>query len=217
MTDELESRQFWIEKTDIGRALPRVWLKLERVANEKEELNKKWLEEDGVLKNMLILRQPAGTNFKLTSQEAERFTRIWSRAGQPWTRSESLAGLWAYSECYGHEVSKSPQSPVGIVSSITGRAVSGVYNKVMNFRNIDSRDPREGLSGASMVDRGIWSEFFDLPRQMLDNGAISAEFERAWAPHREMRRRMQLMTLLHSKYSMVKSTSSCKRGLRNFW
>jgi hypothetical protein len=42
-----------------------------------------------------------------------------------------------------------------------GRAVSGVYNKVMNFRAIDPRDERSGMSGGGETDRRVWSEFYD--------------------------------------------------------
>lgn len=178
--EEQEARRFWIDKTDVDKAEPRVWLKLVRVANKKEELKRDWLAEDADLKEMLILRQPAGTNFRLRPVEAERLRKMWSRVGQDWSRAESLAGLWAYVETLNKEVSRSKDSPVGIVSKITGRSISGVYNKVMNYRSIDPRDERKGMSGAGKTDRTVWNEFFNLASNDLDEQAIRGEFDRLW-------------------------------------
>ncbi|WP_175852466.1 EVE domain-containing protein [Burkholderia cepacia] len=180
MLTEPESHSFWLEKTNLGTAQPRVWLKLNRVANKKEELKREWLAEDECLRNMLILRQPAGTNFKLTPKEGERLRKMWSRVGQHWSRNESLAGLWAYVETYGKEISSLPSSPVGTVSKLTGRAISGVYNKVMNFRSIDPRDARKGMSGAGVTDRAVWDEFFEETQMSLNDEAVKAEFSRIW-------------------------------------
>ena len=66
---------------------------------------------------------------------------------------ESIAGLWAYAETYGQPVSRLPGSPVARVALLVGRAVSGVYAKVMNFRSIDPRAAGEGMSGAGETDR----------------------------------------------------------------
>ena len=46
--------------------------------------------------------------------------------------AESIAGLWAYAKTYGKEVSRLPGSPVADGALRIGRAVTGVYNKVMN-------------------------------------------------------------------------------------
>ena len=56
-----------------------------------------------------------------------------------------------------------------------GRAVGGVYNKVMNFRSLDERDERwKGLDGASGLDRSLCGRILDpskneLRRDMLDS------------------------------------------------
>jgi hypothetical protein len=65
-----------------------------------------------------------------------------------------VAGLWAYTQTYGQQVSRLPGSPVAEVALVVGRAISGVYNKVMNFRAIDPRDERAGMSGASLDFHG---------------------------------------------------------------
>ena len=54
-----------------------------------------------------------------------------------------------------------PSSPVARVALLVGRAVSGVYAKVMNFRSIDPRAAGAGMSGVGETDRQVWSEFFD--------------------------------------------------------
>lgn len=180
MLDDLQAHPYWLDASQFDTAKPRVWLRLDRVANKKEELKREWLLEDECLREMLILKRPAGTNFKLTDKEGQRLRKMWSRVGQNWSRNESVAGLWAYVETYGKEVSRSPSSPVGTVSKVTGRAVSGVYNKVMNFRSIDPRDARQGMSGAGVTDRNVWNEFFDDANQSLDEEDVKVEFLRIW-------------------------------------
>ncbi|WP_081056631.1 EVE domain-containing protein [Burkholderia vietnamiensis] len=180
MVAEPDSHPFWLKKDNLDNAQPRVWLKVNRVANKKEELKREWLADDECLRNMLIIKQPAGTNFRLTTQEGERLRKMWLRVGQHWSRNESLAGLWAYVETFEKEVSGLPSSPVGTVSKLTGRAVNGVYNKVMNFRSIDPRDTRKGMSGASAIDRVVWDEFFDKSKMSLNDKAVRAEFDRIW-------------------------------------
>jgi hypothetical protein len=78
MSDEPESQPYWLDTSKVGTDQLRVWLKLIRVANSKEVLEREWLLEDACLKNMRILKQPAGTNFKLTPAEGERLRKMWS-------------------------------------------------------------------------------------------------------------------------------------------
>jgi predicted HNH restriction endonuclease len=79
-------------------------------------------------------------------------------------------------------VSTLPGSPVADVALAVGRAVSGVYNKVMNFRAIDPRDERAGMSGASETDRRVWSEFYDPSAGDLRAAELTREFVRLWRP-----------------------------------
>jgi Protein NO VEIN, C-terminal len=99
---------------------------------------------------------------------------------RPWNRAESIAGLWAYEKAYGREVSRSAGSPVAIVAERIGRAVTGVYNKVMNFRHLDPRDARKGLTGGGKADDAVWAEFFDDETKELRIDALNVAFERLW-------------------------------------
>jgi hypothetical protein len=91
-----------------------------------------------------------------------------------------VAGLWAYAQTYGGPVSRLPDNPVGTVALLIGRAVSGVYNKVMNFRHLDPRDSRAGMSGGSDVDVSVWNEFFDKASGELRLVELESEFTRLW-------------------------------------
>jgi hypothetical protein len=50
----------------------------------------------------------------------------------------------------------------------------------MNFRSLDPRDERKGLSGAGAQDRAVWAKFFD-PVTGLREDAVRAEYARLWA------------------------------------
>src|SRR5258706_383443 len=104
---------------------------------------------------------------------------IWRAAGA----SQAVPGVvavWAYDRTYGDEVSKRLGSPVSTVAVAIGRAVSGVYNKVMNFRSIDPRDQRAGMDSTNRVDHEVWAEFYDEAAQRLNEGRLESEFSRLW-------------------------------------
>lgn len=135
----------------------RVELAVQRVASTREVLKRDWLKVDPVLHTLTIFKMAQGTNYILTEQQARRLRSVWSRTGKDWSWRESVAGLWAYAETKGSEVSKLSGSPVALAALATGRAVGGVYNKVMNFRALDPTDERNGLQGAGETDRKVWS------------------------------------------------------------
>jgi hypothetical protein len=162
------SLAFWAEESPKPEA--RVDLVVIRVATSRQVLKRDWLKADPVLRELLLFRQAQGTNYFLEPEHAERLDALWSRTGVDWTWRDSVAGLWAYQQTVGKEVSKLPGSPVAIVALAIGRAVSGVYNKVMNFRSIDPTDPRTGFPGRGETDTAVWGEFFEP-----SNGAINTE------------------------------------------
>ena len=156
---------FWRGNAEqAAQLLPRAILRLNRVAGTKEVLRREWLVQDPVLSELPNLKMAAGTNYPVTLQHAARLYALWSRTGQDWSRDESVAGLWAYVKTLGIPVSRLPGSPVVVVSQLIGRAIPGVYNKVMNFRSIDPRDTRAGLPASGATDARVWNEFFISPQ-----------------------------------------------------
>src|SRR5262249_38638024 len=125
------------------------------------------------------LRMQAGTNYPVSSDQAYRLDALWSRTGHDWTRNEAIAGLVAYAKTYAQQVSRLPGSPVADIALTIGRAVGGVYAKVMNFRFLDPR-AEGGLAGAGEADRAVWSEFFDVPAAVLRTDELMREFARLW-------------------------------------
>jgi hypothetical protein len=111
----------------------RAGMRLVKVASPREVIRREWCTSDPILRDLLNLRMQAGTNYPVTPQQARRLSALWSRTGHDWNRSESVAGLWAYAQTFGQPVSQTPGSPVAEVALLIGRAVSGVYAKVMNF------------------------------------------------------------------------------------
>lgn len=100
--------------------------------------------------------------------------------GRDWNWEESLAGLWAYKETRGGPVSRTVGSPVTEVALTIGRAIGGVYNKVMNFRALDPRDERKGLAAGGQTDEEVWSEFYDVQTNSLDGDRLDREYEALW-------------------------------------
>ena len=176
--EEAPSVPFWT-RGDPHVAKPRVLLRLVRRATSRSLLKYEWLEEDPVASTLPIFRQAQATNFALSDEHATRLALMWSRVGVDWTYAEAVAGLWAFDKTYQRPVSKLPGSPVSRVSELTGRSVSGSYNKVMNFRSLDPRDARKGFDASAEIDKGVWAKFFD-PSMEEVSPDLPLEFERLW-------------------------------------
>jgi predicted HNH restriction endonuclease len=180
LLDDEGSKPFW--KTLPTESIQsRVILKIIRLANKKEFIKRSWLKTDGVLSNLHILRQPAGTNFPVTSDQAARLSTVWQRTGIDWSRSEVVAALTLYADLWNQPISKNIGSPVETLSQKIGRVPSAVYNKLMNFRSIDPRVEAAGLSGGSKVDRSVWAEFFDTTLNDFDIANLKSENDRLWS------------------------------------
>lgn len=138
--EDPEGVQFWREQGPRANAPQvRAAMRLVKVATKREVLRRDWCLEDPVLRDLPNLKMQAGTNYRITPEQAARLDALWTRTGRDWTRNESLAGLWAYARTFSQPVSRLAGSPVATVALTIGRAVSGVYAKVMNFRSLDPR------------------------------------------------------------------------------
>ncbi len=179
--EDPEAVLFWREQGERSQAPQvRAVMRLVKVASAREVIRREWCVDDPILRDLPNLRMQAGTNYPVSAEQARRLGALWSRTGRDWTRNESIAGLWAYAQTFGQPVSRLPDSPVANVALVIGRAVSGVYAKVMNFRSIDPRVAGQGMSGAGETDRKVWEEFFDPASATLRMEALSGEFSRMW-------------------------------------
>lgn len=175
-----DAPELWKEEP---REALRVEVRLNQVnVTPRKVVRKDWLESDPVFQDHQILDMPRMTNYSLTPGQADRLRVLLLRTGSPWTLEESLAGLWAYKETRGGSVSRSgrPESPVTVVSLAIGRTLTGVYNKVMNFRALDPTDPRTGFSGVGQADRDVWDDYFDAATGTLDEDRLDRDFHRQW-------------------------------------
>jgi hypothetical protein len=157
----------------------RVEVEVERVADSKGTIRRTWLLEDPVLESLRILKLASETNYLLTNAEAERLEALWARTGEDWNEAESTAGLWLYARMRDRELSRLPDSPVADMARLLGRAVTGVYNKVVNFRSLDPDDARKGFSNVSETDERVWARFY-RPGVGLDLPELDRAFLDAW-------------------------------------
>jgi len=178
--DESVAQPYWKSDAENQSPRPRVLLKLIRVANKKEIVKRDWLIGDPILSDLTILTMANATNYRIDEKHIDRLESLWAKTGNDWNRDESVAGLWAYQQTLGQEVSRGKGTPVSIVSILIGRAVTGVYNKVMNFRSLDPRDDRKGLSGGGNTDKVVWKEYFDEGKNSLMETNLDDEFHRLW-------------------------------------
>lgn len=180
-SEDPASVPFWRDMADAAGTQMRVGLRLVRVADRRQVLQRDWLYSDPVLRELAIFRMAQGTNYPVLTEQAARLNALWSRVGRDWSYAESVAGLWAYIRTYGGEVSQLPGSPVADIALAIGRVVPGVYNKVMNFRAIDPRDTRAGMSGAGAMDRKVWALFYDAVSSTVQSAALEVEYQGLWS------------------------------------
>jgi hypothetical protein len=179
--DDSPARRFWTNSADAANLAERTVIRFRRVVSDRREIiQRHWLPDDPELRDLTILKMANSTNYEVSSGQAARLNALWLRTGRDWTYAESVAGLMAYQRTHGQQVSRLPGSPVAETALLLGRAVSGVYNKVMNFRSIDPRDPRKGLSGGGANDERAWIDFYDSTSGAIDDGRLTEEFRRLW-------------------------------------
>ena len=178
--DHEEALPYWVKPADVSSTALRVWLRPGKVANKQEVIKREWLISDPACSGLSILRQAAGTNYPVTTSEATRLEALWSKTGVDWSRAESIAALRVYDQLYGRSISKLPSSPVANLALLLGRAVGGAYNKILNFRSIDPRDDRAGLSGAAGIDHEVWGEFYNTKDSRIDTNRLESKYGDLW-------------------------------------
>lgn len=178
--DDPESQPFWTDATRAVEPALRAPLLVNQVANKDRTIRKEWLIADPVLRDLTILKTANSTNFKVPSEQAKRLMQLWTMTGADWSRDDCIAGLYAYQQTKGGAISKLPGSPVADVAMLIGRAVPGVYNKVMNFRHLDPDDSRKGMSAGGRMTEDIWNEFYRPEKSGLDVTLLESELARLW-------------------------------------
>lgn len=178
--DDGSGSEFWIDPSNANLRQRRVGLSIEEIANKKEVIQRAWMLEDPILQDLTILRMANMSNYVVEGDQLKRIEELWKNTGVTWSRAQSLAALRVYHQTYGGSLSQLPNSPISQTATLIGRAVKGVYNKVLNFRHIDPRDERAGFSGAGAVDREVWDEFYNSETGEIDAEALEVEFQRLW-------------------------------------
>jgi hypothetical protein len=178
--EEVASLPFWANPSEATPQL-RVSLRLLRIELRLlERFKRSWFDYDPVMSKSAIIKQPAGTNFRLSDAETIRLNALWRRAMVDWDYGEAVAGLWAFWKTKGQQVSRLPGAPVIVAAMQTGRVVGGMYNKVMNFRAMDPTDQRKGLSATSNQDKAVWAKFWDSAAGTMRGADLEEEFARLW-------------------------------------
>src|SRR5579872_5243798 len=80
--DEVGSRPFWANPSDADIPADRVILRLVRIADRGEVIQRRWIQEDPILREMLILRLANATNYEMPGSQAKRLNALWSRTGR---------------------------------------------------------------------------------------------------------------------------------------
>jgi hypothetical protein len=161
--------------------LSKAAIRVDQVAsNKREVIQAKWLPDDPCLSRLAAEDTQHYAAVILSADEGRRLRALWANTGRDWNEQESLAGLWVYAKTHGGQVSKKAGSPVVLVAERIGRAITGVYNKVMNFRALDPRDPRDGLSGGGQTDKIVWDRYYSPTAERLDVTRIEADFQKLW-------------------------------------
>ena len=139
-----------------------------------------WLAEDPIASQIVILRMRNQTNYPITEQESRRISQLVSNTGNDWTRNECIAALKVHCATYEKPLSRLSRSPVSDTALLLGRAVTGVYNKVLNFRHLDPRDERAGLPNINAMDRSVWAEFYNTDSNRVMENKLNEAYSQIY-------------------------------------
>jgi hypothetical protein len=130
-------------------------LRLLRVASKREVIRRPWVKDDLILRDLGVPRMAMGTNYAVLAHHAARLVALWFGTGEDWNYADAVAGLWAYQQTYGQEVSRLAGSAVAEVALIIGRVVTCIHNKVVNYRVADwlpqHADPKVVRAGETVA------------------------------------------------------------------
>ena len=131
--DDALSADFWKKAPALEEAV-RVKIRLNRIASKKEVLKREWMKDDSVLRNMLIMKQAAGTTFPVDEQESKRLQQLWSKTGTDWERDEVVAA---------HE--QLPDEPISKVagSKVDARSLKECLERVLQNYLKATQEPFE--------------------------------------------------------------------------
>ena len=178
--DDPESLPFWKDQAAATQPEDRVMLRLVRLANKKEVLKREWLKDDSVLSQLSILKVASGTNFPVDAKQTTRLAQLWANTGKDWSEREIVAALKLYSEIWDQPIGRNAGSPVEKMAQLISRAPTGVYNKLMNFRALDSRSTATGFTATSKSDVVVWDRYFDANSKAINQAKLIADFDRLW-------------------------------------
>lgn len=168
--DNPAARRFWRDEAEGQSVELRVGLRVKEVATKARVIQSKWLAEDPECADLPNLRMRQHTNYALHARHARRLARLWERTGEDFNRAELLLTLQVYDRLFGKPISKLAGEPVADAALQTGRAVTSIYSKVMNFRSLDPRTEGVGQPNAGGPTEAVWNEFWtgkDIDRDRL--------------------------------------------------
>jgi hypothetical protein len=178
--DELSSR-FWKTDQGVGDQL-RVDIEITSSnTSPKRLIKREWMKNDPILEDLNILKNAQGTNFQVNDIQGKRLIELVSNTGKPWSKSECVAALYLYTQLLDKPISKSNDSSVAELGVKIGRATTGVYNKIMNFRSIDPNDPRKGMSGSGKIDRQVWKNYYEASTGKLNMGLLREDYSQLFS------------------------------------
>ena len=180
MPQDAASNRLWAKGTDLTKDWRVPIFLHEKCLGPKTVIKREWLQDDPILSGIRILKMKNETNYRIGPNEAARLSTLVRNTGRDWNEAESIAGLWAYAHTLAKPVSRLQGSPVAEVALTIGRAVTGVYNKVMNFRAIDPTDSRSGLQAGGRIDKVVWEQFFDHKKRQIRLDRLDAEYSKLW-------------------------------------
>lgn len=180
MDRDHRAQNFWkLNQPDIELMVP--LLVLEKCNEKGRMVRRSSLTGDPIASGIRIMKLQSETNYRIKPDEAERLENLVNKTGKNWDRAESIAGMWAYAQTYDKPVSQVKGSPAAEAAVSIGRAITSITSKIMNFRAIDPRDSRKGLSAAAYIDTEVFNEFFDEEAKTIRIDALNEEYAHLWS------------------------------------
>jgi len=163
MPEDPRFASYWVGagSDDDVKAMPRLRVRFTRRMYLYPLLRSR-CKQDPVLSQMHIMRQAAGTIFKITNEEWARVQEIVEARGKAWKREETLLALGLYFDLQAGAASTRDVA-VQRLARLLNRSTGDVEARLDVFRQLDSG--ATAASGVGVDVRPIWDELGARPEE----------------------------------------------------
>lgn len=153
---------YWSDLGDAQKTVARVRLRFNR-RMYLYPLLRKACQEDTVLSQMLIIRQPTGTVFPITDAEFAKVGETLATRRRDWTPAELVSAFALYFDVKSKRIHEPEAAATAKLARLLDRAPAEISALLGHFTNLDPDSKGKGRFGATPIAQEAWEMFGKRP------------------------------------------------------